>query len=236
MAPRCLPQGRLATQVGPPGGLVFQHHQPLQGLQMVGHGARVEGPIGTTGIGRQGGQLHLGGHVAAEGAQQGPQPLGISAAAIQPLHVHLAHLLQVIAGGAAGRRQGPLQLGRPAAAAHQLGQIRHAQSRMSAAGEHRRHLPFIQQTRPGPRQHQGRIHRQRLAGGGVHIQQHRGGGQLPGQAGLAAGLGALDHHRAGGSQAGARLAVSDAGAVAGGHTAAANAADVGTLMLETSNF
>jgi hypothetical protein len=55
--------------------------------------------------------------------------------------------------------------------------------------EHRRHLPFIQQARPRPSQHQGRIHRQRLPGGEVYIQEHRGGGQLLGQAGLAAGFG-----------------------------------------------
>ena len=69
--------------------------------------------------------------------------------------------------------------------------------------EHRRHLPLIQQTRPGPRQHQDRIHRQRLAGGEVHIQEHRGGDQLLGKARLAAGFGALDHHRTGSAQAGA---------------------------------
>jgi hypothetical protein len=100
--------------------------------------------------------------------------------------------------------------------------------------EHRRHLPFIQQARPGPRQHQGRIHRQRLAGGEVHIQEHRGGGQLMGQARLAAGFGALDQNRSGGAQAGAQLGVGDAGtvsqAVAGGHRGAGNAGDAGNLM------
>ena len=33
MAPGGLAQGRLGTQVGPPGGLVLQHHQPLEGLK-----------------------------------------------------------------------------------------------------------------------------------------------------------------------------------------------------------
>jgi hypothetical protein len=100
--------------------------------------------------------------------------------------------------------------------------------------DHRRHLPLIQQTRPGSRQHQGRIHRQGLAGSEVHIQEHRGGGQLLGQAGFAAGFGALDHHCTGGAQAGAQLGVDDAGtvgqAVAGGHGGAGNAGDAGILM------
>ena len=227
--------------------------------------------------------------MAGQGMQQGSEALGIAAAIIHPLHVHLTHLLQIVAGGAAGGSQGPIQLGGPAPSAHQLGEIRHRQPRISAAGrlplQQRRqrhpalastalakghgpqaqkgetagtgmaigligrhgrageqelarlrsrihrpahlvpegwlHLPFIQQTRPGSRQHKGRIHRQRLAGGDVHIQQHRGGGQLLGHAGLAAGLGPLDHHRAGGSQAHPQLGISDTGAVgsarAGGH-------------------
>ena len=100
--------------------------------------------------------------------------------------------------------------------------------------DRRRHLPLIQQARPGPRQHQGRIHRQRLAGSGVHIQQHRGGCQLLGQARLAAGFGALDHHRTGGAQAGAQLGVGDAGtvgqAVAGGYGGAGNAGEAGIPM------
>jgi len=77
--------------------------------------------------------------------------------------------------------------------------------------ERRRHLPFIQQARPRPSQHQGRIHRQRLGGGEVYIQEHRGGGQLLGQARLAAGFGTLDHHCTGGAQAGVQFGVGDVG-------------------------
>ena len=133
VAPGRLAQGCLRAQMGPPGGLVFQHHQPFQGLQMVGHGARVERPIGAAGIGRQGGQVYLGGYVAAEGAQQRPQALAIPPPPIPPLHVHLAHLLEVVTGGAAGGAHGPLQLGRPAAAAAELGKIRHRQPWIGAA-------------------------------------------------------------------------------------------------------
>ena len=253
---------------------------------MIGHGARVERAVGTAGIGGEGGQAHLGGHVAGQRAKQGPQPLGIPPPPIHPLHIHLPHLLEVVAGGPGCRRQGSPQLGRPAASADQLGQIRHRQALIGAArglprqqrrerhaalagadlqkghgpqpqegeaagsgvacgviGRHRRpgeqklpwlparihrpphlvperrfHLPFIKQARPGSRQHQGRIHRQRLAGRGVHIQEHRRGGQLLGHAGLAAGLGTFDHHRASRSQTGSQLIVGDAGAIAGGHS------------------
>ena len=83
---------------------------------------------------------------------------------------------------------------------------------------------------------QARIHRQHLAGADVHVQQHHGGGQLLGQACLAAGLGALDHHRASGVQAGPQRGVGDAWAVGGGHAAAANAADTGILMQEKTYF
>ena len=152
---------------------------------MVGHGARVEGPIGAAGIGRQGGQLHLGGHVAAEGAQQGPQSLGIPPPPIQPLHVHLAHLLQVIAGGPGCRRQGPLQLGRPAAAADELGKIRHAQPRIGAAGR----LPLQQRCQGDAA----------LAGATFH-QAHRPQPQKrkPPRSGVA--LGVIGRHRRTGEQ------------------------------------
>jgi hypothetical protein len=70
------------------------------------------------------------------------------------------------------------------------------------------------QARPRPRQHQRRIHRQSLAGGYLHIQQHRGGGQLEG----------------------AQLGVGDAGAIRGDHALQANAADDGILMLEMSDI
>jgi hypothetical protein len=40
--------------MGPPGRLLLQHHQPLQRLQLIGHGARIERPVTPAGIGRQG--------------------------------------------------------------------------------------------------------------------------------------------------------------------------------------
>jgi hypothetical protein len=80
----------------------------------------------------------------------------------------------------------------------------------------RLHLPFIQQ--PGPRalEHQRRIHRHCLTRRQVHIQQHRGGGQLLGHAGLAAGLRALDHHGTCGGQSGGQLGIGDAREIGGG--------------------
>jgi len=127
-----LPQCRLGAKVRPPGRLRLHHHQPLQSLQIVGGGAGIQRSIGPTGIGRQGGHAHLRGHIAGQGPQQRRQPLGIPAALIEPLHVHLAHLLQVVAGRAQHPAQGALQLGRPPTPADQLRQIGHPQAWISA--------------------------------------------------------------------------------------------------------
>ena len=45
MALAGLTQRCLGTQVGAPGRLAFQHHQALKRLQIVGHSARIEGPL-----------------------------------------------------------------------------------------------------------------------------------------------------------------------------------------------
>ena len=110
-------------------------------MQGIGLGKRVEGPIGTTGMGRQGGQAHLGGHVAAEGAQQGSQPLGIPPPKVAPLscrfigrsrrheqksgpllgHAGLAAGLRALDHHRSGRSQAGVQLGIRDAGVHVRG-------------------------------------------------------------------------------------------------------------------
>ena len=55
-------------------------------------------------------------------------PLGIPAALLEPLNIHVSHLLQVIAARPAGSLQGAGALPGPASPADQLGQVRHAQA------------------------------------------------------------------------------------------------------------
>ena len=75
MAPGGLAQGRLGTQMGPPGGLVLQHHQPLQALDHHCPGGAQAGA--QLGVGDAGtvGQAVAGGYGGAGNAGEAGIPM-----------------------------------------------------------------------------------------------------------------------------------------------------------------
>ena len=115
---RCLTQPCSGAQVGGPGGLILDHHQPLQRLQVVGHGALIKCRAPTHRIGGQSGQARLRGRMPPKGPQQIPNLDGITAMLPHPADVNLPHLFQVVAGGPQRRLHRPSLLCRPSADAY----------------------------------------------------------------------------------------------------------------------
>ena len=99
------------------------------------------------------------------------------------------------------RRAGQDEATRPAAHIH----------RTTYMVPDRRHgLPFVDQARPRPFQHETRLELRRVPQSGVHVEKHLARRAVPAGGRLPAGAGAFDQHRSSHSEPGGELLVDDA--------------------------
>ena len=124
------------AQVGRPGWLVLDHHEPFESGQISMRRMRLQHLIRAAGIGSQGGHVDGSGHIAPKGLQQATDPLGIASSTVQLGDSGAAHLCQIVSVGAHRLDGIAIQVARPAANAHPLGQVLDRQRRRSALRRH----------------------------------------------------------------------------------------------------
>ena len=117
---RHCPQDRPGAQVRRPCRLVFHHHEPFQGVEILGNRVGLQGATVVSNLGRQLRHGYGGGDVARERSQKTPDLDGVAGLSAYRRYVGAADFVEIGAIRAQDARQRVSDIARPPAGAYKL--------------------------------------------------------------------------------------------------------------------